>query len=84
MHTGRAVCATVCKRTCCQYGYCSTQRKLRMVFLNYMCGIINGVFINASSGKPGTNEAWSLSIRKNNAADTLIKQYLRHRMNDYL
>ena len=44
-----------------------------MVFLNYICGIINGVLINAYSGKPGKNEAWSLYIRKNNAADTLIK-----------
>jgi hypothetical protein len=44
-----------------------------MVFLNYICGIIDGVRINAYSGKPGTNEAWSLYVRKNNAADTLIK-----------
>ena len=44
-----------------------------MVFLNYICGIINGVLINAYSGKPGTNEACSLYIRKNNAADPLIK-----------
>jgi hypothetical protein len=44
-----------------------------MVFLNYFCGIINSFLINAYSGKPGTNEAWSLYIRKNNAEDTLIK-----------
>jgi PKD repeat protein len=36
-------------------------------------GTINRVFINAYSGTPGTNEAWSLSVRKNDAADTLIK-----------
>jgi PKD repeat protein len=36
-------------------------------------GTINRVFINAYSGTPGTNEAWSLYIRKNDAADTLIK-----------
>ena len=35
-------------------------------------GTINRVFINAYSGTAGTNEAWSLSIRKNNAEDTLI------------
>ena len=44
-----------------------------MVFLNYIREIIHGVFINAYSGIPGTNEAWCLCIRKNNAADTLIK-----------
>jgi hypothetical protein len=44
-----------------------------MVFLNYIRLIIKGVFINAYSRKPGTNEAWSLYIRKHNAADTLIK-----------
>jgi hypothetical protein len=44
-----------------------------MVFLNYICGIIKGIIINAYSGTQGTNEAWSLCIRKNNAADNLIK-----------
>jgi PKD repeat protein len=36
-------------------------------------GTINRVFINVYSGTPGTNEAWSLYIRKNDATDTLIK-----------
>jgi PKD repeat protein len=35
-------------------------------------GTINRVFINVYSGTAGSNEAWSLYIRKNDATDTLI------------
>ena len=35
-------------------------------------GTINRVFINVYSGTAGTNEAWSLYIRKNDVTDTLI------------
>jgi hypothetical protein len=44
-----------------------------MVFLNYICGIINGVLINAYSGKPGTNDSINIPVLKGNYIEFMSK-----------